>query len=134
MDKLEQRLREDAALIRAEVSAEFDKRLAASLEAAAAERPAPRQRRRARGSFWWASSLTGLAAAAGLIALLNLWPAATDESGVRPTVAGPVGDPPIMPLLRVETAVLTAPLEQELDDLEADLEKARKAVREDLGL
>lgn len=134
MDKLEQRLREDAALIRAEISAEFDKRLSASLEAAAAERPVPRERGRAPGSFWWASSLTGLAAAAGLIALLNLWPAATDENAVRPTVAGPVGDPPIMPLLRVETAVLTAPLEQELDDLEADLEKARKAVREDLGL
>jgi hypothetical protein len=134
MDKLEQRLREDAALIRAEVSAELDKRIAASLEAAAAERPAPRERRRAAGSFWWASSLTGLAAAFGLIALLNLWPAARDENGLRPTVAGPVGEPPIMPLLRVETAVLTAPLEQELDDLEADLEKAGKAVREDLGL
>jgi hypothetical protein len=134
MDKLEQRLREDAALIRAEFSAEFDRRLAASLEAAAAERPAPRQRGRARGSFWWASSVTGIAAAAGLIALLNLWPAAMDESSRRPTVAGPAGEPPVMPLLRVETAVLTAPLEQELDDLEADLEKARKAVREDLGL
>jgi hypothetical protein len=134
MDKLEQRLREDAALIRAEVSAELDERIIASLEAAAAERPAARERRRAAGSFWWASSLTGLAAAFGLIALLNLWPADTVENGVRPTVAGPVGDAPVMPLLRVETAVLTAPLEQELDNLEADLEKARKAVSEDLGL
>lgn len=134
MDSFEQRLRDDAALIHAEVSAELDERIRASLEAAASEPPVSRERPRPVRSLWWASSFTGLAAAFGLITLLNLWPAATDDSGTRPTVAGPSGEPPVMPLLRVEAAVLTAPLEQELDDLEADLQKARKAVSEDLGL
>ncbi len=86
--------------------------------------------------FWWASSLTGLAAALGLVALLNLRPDAADpvQIAAPPTVAGSAAEPIAMPALRTRTAVLTAPLEEELDELEADLEKARALVREDLGL
>lgn len=133
MDTFEQRLRDDAALIRAEVSGELDERIRASLEAAAAEPAITPVRRRPSASWWWASSLSGLAAAFGLLAILNLWPDGTGQEHRR--VAGSVmEEPPVMPLLRVEPAVLTAPLEQELDDLESDLRKARDAVSEDLGL
>ncbi len=132
MDKFEQRLRDDAALIRAEISGELDARIRASLEAATAGPVRHPVRRRPPVSWWWASSLSGLAAAFGVLAILNLWPAGTAEDETR--LAGPVPGPPVTPLLRVEPAVLTAPLEQELDDLEADLRKARNAVSEDLGL
>ncbi len=132
MDTFEQRLRDDGALIRAEVSAELDARIRASLEAAAAESaPAP-VRSRPSAWWWWASSLSGLAAAFALLAILNFETTGTGQDERR--VAAAVTESPTMPLLRVEPAVLTAPLEQELDDLESDLRKARDAVSEDLGL
>lgn len=135
MDRLERRLRDDAALIRADLSPELDERIRASLEAAAAA-PAPRERMRRTSLFWWTSSLTGLAAALGFVALLNLQPEAADpvQTVAPATVAGSAAEPIEMPALRTRTAVLTAPLEEELDELEADLEKARAVVREDLGL
>jgi hypothetical protein len=132
MDELERRLRADAARIDAEVSPALDARIRASLEAAAAERRA-RNRRRAPARLWWASSLTGLAAVAGVVAVMNLRQPAPPAA--RPdTVALSLPTELPAPLLRAEAAVLTAPLERELADLEADLEKARDAVREDLGL
>ena len=71
MDKLKEALREDAAAIDATVSAELDDRIRASLEGVQPERPnAPRPRRGL--SMWWASSLTGVAAAAAVIAVINL--------------------------------------------------------------
>ena len=135
MDRFERRLRDDAALIRADLSPELDERIRASLEAAAAA-PAPRERMRRTSLFWWTSSLTGLAAALGVVALLNLRPETADpvQTAAPATVAGSAAEPIAMPALRTRTAVLTAPLEEELDELEADLEKARAVVREDLGL
>ena len=70
MDELANRLKEDAANIDAEVSAELQARIEASIRATDREitRPAGTGK---RDYFWWASSLTGLAAAIIGIALLN---------------------------------------------------------------
>ena len=45
-----------------------------------------------------------------------------------------VGYPALSPPLNIQRAVLTAPLEQELENLESDLRKAEEALREDLGI
>jgi hypothetical protein len=86
------------------------------------------------GSLWFASSLTGLAAAIGVIVVLN-WnrgevelppatvadtPSVTDQEEFR-------GFP-----LNAQTADLTEPLQEELLNLQADLEKARESVEKDL--
>jgi len=129
MDKLSQRLREDAANIDVEVSAELDERIRASLEGVTPERPRddampPRLR-----SMWWASSLTGIAAATVIIVLINL------NQPEPPATATTVQAMPIFtPRLIARPAVMTAPLQKELEDLEADLKKAEEAVRKDIGL
>ncbi len=130
MDNLPKALREDAAKIEARVSPELDARIRASLERVAAER-AGKTRRRARPvSMWWASSLTGITAALLVIALINL--------RERAPVDAPVGTAPHRPLsaleLKTETAVFIGPLEKELEDLASDLEKAERAVKEEIGL
>lgn len=127
MDELETRLRDDALRIRAEVSPDLEARIRASLEGAASE-PARRERRPGV-SLWWASSLTGLAAAALVIVAINLGP---EEP--RPARDAYLPEPLVTPVLKVESAVLTGPLEEELEDLEADLQKARDVVRKDIGL
>ena len=131
MDKLANRLREDAANIEVRVSDELDRRITASLERVAAESPgaAPRQKGRP-ALFWWASSLTGLAAAIAVIAILNI------EEPPGPVSATPdnfVADLPAIDL-RAETAMLAGPLQKELDALESDLRKAEKRIRSDIGL
>lgn len=129
MDKLSKRLREDAANINVEVSVELDERIRASLEGITPERPrddvtAPRPR-----SMWWASSLTGIAAATVVIVLVNL---NEPEPPRAPTSAEVI--PIATPLLITRPAVMTEPLQKELEDLEADLKKAEEAVRKDIGL
>ena len=129
MDKLSQRLREDAANINIEVSAELDERIRASLEGVTPERPRddvmpPRPR-----SMWWASSLTGIAAATLIIVLINL---NEPEPPLAATTAQVM--PIFTPSLIARPAVMTAPLQKELEDLEADLRKAEEAVRKDIGL
>ncbi len=135
MDEFEQRLKHDASKIRAEVSPELDDRIRASLEAV---RPEPRPMRPRRPiSLWWASSLTGVAAAIVIIVLVNVKSIAPGPAPAEDGIAGVNGiaaTPPMLPDLTARAAVLAGPLEQELEDLEADLRKARRAVREDLGL
>ena len=131
MDKLANRLREDAANIEVRVSDELDRRITASLERVAAESrgAAPRQKGRPV-LFWWASSLTGLAAAIAVIAILNI------EEPPGPVSATPdnfVADLPAIDL-RAETAMLAGPLQKELDALESDLRKAEERIRSDIGL
>ena len=129
MDRLAQRLREDAQRIDTHVSNELEQRIQASLEGIAPEpgtkrKPAPRP-----AWFWWASSLTGVAAAAAIIAILNL------QAPEPAQVAADVDSRPlIMPTIewQTEAAVLTGPLEQELEDLQSDLRKAEEAVRQDI--
>lgn len=131
MDKFAERLRDDAERIEVRVSAELDRRIRASLESAASEpraaRPGP-ARRPLR--FWWASSLTGLAAAIAVIAFLNVG-APTPPPSATPVYV--IADIPRVDL-RTETAALAEPLEQELERLESDFRKARERIREDIGL
>lgn len=135
MDKLERRLKEDAAQIRADVSAELSARIDASLQAADRVRPDARIARRGF-SMWWISSLTGVAAALLVITLLNRSDTATPDVPADPQISGVVPEyerqmQSEFPL-RAETAVLTEPLEEELEKLKSDLEKAREDLAEDL--
>ena len=123
MDSFEERLKRDAAAVRADVSPELENRLRASLENVATVKPKPRIRRPAW--FWLASSLTGTAAALTVIAVLNRQEPAT------PPAAAAVEPLLSMPDLNVRPAML-GPLEDELDKLKSDLEKAERVVREDV--
>lgn len=131
MDKLANRLRQDAENIDANVSDELDRRIRASLQGVtlAAEQPSVTPPSRHPG-FWWASSLTGIAAAAAVIAIIN---SQQDAPVPQPTAANILAAVPTIDL-KTETAVMTSPLQQELDALQSDIEKARERVREDIGL
>jgi len=129
MDKLAVQLREDAAKINAEVSAELDVRIRASLRGVTQERPPENLPSVRPRSMWWASSLTGVAAAAALIVVLNL-----NQTQPLPQQDDTVIVPMLTPNLILERAMMTAPLEKELEDLEADLKKAEEAVKKEFGL
>ena len=130
MDKLAERLREDAARIDVDVSNELDRRIEASLHATVSEAPKPVRKQSRPPLFWWASTITGIAAAIAVIAIVNLQvekPAdavvPVDLMASTPTIE-----------LNAETAMLTAPLQEELDKLQSDLKKAEERVRQDIGL
>lgn len=129
MDKLAERLREDAQKIDVTVSAELDDRIRASLQNVAPE-PQRKPRPASRPAwFWWASSLTGVAAAVAVIVVINLQAPEPEPLAADVQIA-----PLVLPTidLHAETAVLTAPLEQEIEDLQSDLKKAEEAVRQDI--
>ncbi|MGI9272638.1 MAG: hypothetical protein ACR2QT_12740 [Woeseiaceae bacterium] len=127
MDKLANRLRRDADQIEVVVSPELDDRIRASIEGATQDRAAVKPNQRPT-SFWWASSLTGVAATLAVIGVINL-------SGPEPEI--PTTEPPVpsfaMPQFdwKPKTAMLTETLEQELQDIQSDLKKAEQAVKED---
>ena len=139
MDKFEKQLKRDADAIEAEVSSELRARIDASLHGV----EPVRQARKAPPALnlWWASSLTGLAAAVLVIVLVN-WnqpdpgvaPVETTADArpeaELPTVPEGPGDAPMM--LDIRTAEFTSPLEQELEKLQSDIEKARESVKKDL--
>ena len=133
MDDFENRLKRDAADIPAEITPELQARIRASLEAQAAPRARPKPAVPQRA--WLAAALTGAAAAVLVIALL--------PRGPRPepiVEAPPVRSVPdyvatfdrALPL-DVEQVAFTAPLEDELSNLRADLEQARRTVAEDMS-
>jgi len=129
MDNLAKRLRDDAERIECTVSEELDERIRASLHGItpeAAAQPAPRSK---SFSFWFVSSLTGVAAAATIIAVVNL-----RGPGSIPETTNAVVAPLNLPTIQwhVETVDLTSPLEQEIDDLQSDLKKAEEAVKQDI--
>ena len=129
MDKLAEQLREDAQKIDATISPELDERIRASLQNIAPE-PARKPRATPRPAwFWWASSLTGVAAAIAVIVIVNLQAPEPEPIAVNAPVT-----PIVLPTIewQAETAVLTAPLEQEIEDLQSDLKKAEEAVRQDI--
>ena len=137
MDNLDRTLREDAAKINVEVSAQLDDRIRASLENVSPMPPEKTAPRRRPVSLWWASSLTGVAAAIGIIALINVFGSAPDSNSIDTSVAASSGAnvaPVVLPELSAHTAMLAGPLEQELENLESDLMKARDVVRRDLRL
>jgi hypothetical protein len=129
MDKLAQRLRADADRIDVEVSAELEQRIEASLRAVEPAKARPRPVVRPPW-FWLASTLTGVAAAIAVIAIVN-WQAA-DETLAPPPVPVATVTPVID--LNAEAAMLTSPLQQELENLQSDLKKAEEKVRRDIGL
>ena len=132
MDKLATQLREDAAKIDAEISAELDSRISASLRNVTPESARPRTPATRSPLFWWASSLTGIAAAFGILAIINL-----DRPGPSPQVQvqQPVAHIVVPELdLEVEAAMLTSPLAEELAKLQADLRRAEEAVRDDVRI
>ena len=129
MDKLAKRLREDAAHIDCAVSEQLDDRIRASLENITPQEPARQQSKPRSPAFWWASSLTGVAAAMVLIAVVNLQETNTGVPTTEPAV-----QPLVLPSIewQAETAVLVSPLEEEYEKLQSDLEKAEEAVRQDI--
>jgi hypothetical protein len=130
MDKLARQLHDDAQRIDVSISDELDRRIEASLRAVTPDfedsHPAPVVR---APFFAWASTITGVAAAVALIAFAN-WRAPAEP--LPPPVNTVAALPAIE--LKVETAVLTGPLQQELDRLQSDLKKAEEKVKQDIGL
>lgn len=134
MDEFEKRLKRDAEKIEARCSAELRDRIDASLRATKRIEPVPESRTSAI-KLWWASSLTGLAAAVIVIILIN-WNRPTPEP-VAPVANRTVPDaidvrPGFSPPRLLKTAEFTSPLEEELAKLQADIEKARATVRKDI--
>ena len=129
MDKLAKQLRKDADLIECTISPELDDRIRASLQGFQPEAVQAPIRESKSFSFWWASSLTGVAATFAIIAVVNLQ---APEPVPGPAVTMPA--PLILPSIRwnTETAVLTSPLQQEIEDLQSDLKKAEEAVKQDI--
>lgn len=129
MDKLAQRLHDDAGKIEATVSDELDRRIAVSLQAISPEPAAPRVAPSRPLSMWWASSITGVAAVVAVIAVINLRPEPA-------SMTEPENAPLALPFAdwKPETAVLLSPLQQEYEDLQADLKKAEKALKDDIGI
>ena len=128
MDKLAKRLRDDAERIDATISPELDDRIRASLQGVRPETPRASASAARPRWFWLASTLTGAAAAVAAIVIINL-----QAPEPVPTVAE-TAPPLVLPDIkwRAETAVLTSPLEQEIEDLQADLKRAEEAVKEDI--
>lgn len=128
MDKLAKQLRDDAERIEANISPQLDERIRASLESASQDRTRARLPTQS-ARFWWTSSLTGIAATLLVIAIVNL---ALNEP--EPAIT----EPPATPQLAVrfdwklQPAMLTQTLEQELVDIQSDLKKAEQVVREDI--
>ena len=130
MDKFSNRLREDAAKIDAEISPELDARIQASLRNISPENT--RQRPVRSHTFWLASTITGVAAALALIAIINI-----DNGDIAPEVnANNAVQQITLPELdlNAEAAMLTGPLADELENLQQDLKKAEEAVREDVRI
>lgn len=135
MDKLAEQLKTDAERIEVQISAELDCRIEASLRGISPEPTAVGSDAERPKFLWWASSLTGIAAALILIAILNYG----SETVVAPQdVAGPspVAIATNVPIIdwKTESAMLTSPLQQELEDLQADIKKAEQKVKQDIGL
>jgi hypothetical protein len=129
MDKLATQLREDANRIDCEVSAQLDDRIRASLESMQPDAAQIPRRESKSPAFWWASSLTGIAAAAAVIVFINV-----QAPAPGPAVGEPVPQALQLPAIEwhAQAAVLTSPLEQEYENLQADLKKAEEAVKQDI--
>lgn len=134
MDKLAEQLQADAALIDVQVSDELDRRIAASLRGISPQTQKPAAVRARPATFWWASSLTGIAATFVIIAVLN--PRSSPERHSPLPTDIPPASMMAAPAIdwQVESAMLTNPLRQELLALQSDVRKAEQRVKEDIGL
>ena len=139
MDDLEQRLREDALTIRADVPPELEARIHAALGRTSRTPPEARER---PWPSWLAGSLAGAAAVAAVLTVtavfvVNPVPAPEPmqvEDAVGYSVPEYVRELQRELPLDVRTAALTAPLEEELQNLRSDLEHAKEIVRQDLDV
>jgi len=105
------------------------------LESTRPEDQAPRKTQTPGTNQWWASSLTGLAAAALVIVFIN-WNSTVTPVDDQPPSATPgtvISLQSGFPLI-AETADWAPPLEEGLKALQSDLEKARENVERDLRL
>ncbi|MEJ2604643.1 MAG: hypothetical protein P8172_15405 [Gammaproteobacteria bacterium] len=136
MKELEERLRADAAQIRAEVDPALRARIHASIAATRPERKPTRSRPLPARLPRWA---LGAATAAGVAvaALLLVRPEAptAPEFSATPTAVREDGGQRPVAALRAEFALLeleamaTRPLEEEQQKLEADLERIQEELR-----
>jgi hypothetical protein len=137
MDKLAKRLKDDAARIDVQVSDELDRRITASLQGISPAVPAASESAEAGQRpviFWWASSLTGVAAALVLIAVLSS-PTQIEDAPLVSQEISPVSVTTLPTIdWKTESAMLTRPLQRELEDLQADLKKAEEKVKKEIGL
>jgi hypothetical protein len=136
MDEFETRLKRDADEIRAEVSPGFKQRIDASLQGTKRIQPVPESGNPGI-NLWWASSLTGLAAAVIVIVLINWNRPTTELVPVAPvanrTVPATLDElQGLNPPRLIKTADFATPLEEELARLQADIERARANVRKDI--
>jgi hypothetical protein len=134
MDKLAKQLKDDAARIDVQISDELDRRITASLQGVTPETPDTPRARPRPAVFWWASSLTGVAAALAIITVIN---SNSQIEGIPPVA--PETSPVSMAAIptidwKAESAMLTRPLQRELEDLQADLKKAEEKVKREIGL
>ena len=136
MDEFERRLKRDANRIDVEVSDALDRRIAASLHGVEQQRPQVPRPVSSGAGFWWLSSLTGAAVAVLVFAVVARWPAADEPPPATRAASAGEHDIDDLPVLewRAEPAMLTAPLQRELEDLQADIEKAERKIRDDIGL
>lgn len=134
MDKLTKQLKADAGRIDVQVSEELDQRINASLQAVTQQKPEPARVSPRSALFWWASSLSGVAAALVIIAFFNTQP--TPEGPEPAFVATSPVPEAVTPTIdwKTESAMLTRPLQQELEDLQSDIKKAEEKVKRDIGL
>jgi hypothetical protein len=134
MDKLAEKLKADATAIDVHISDDLDRRIAASLQGVEPEQPSEAAPRPRPALFWWASSLSGVAAALAVIAIFNSQ-SQTDDMPVAIAQTSPVNEI-LTPVIdwKTESAMLTQPLQRELEDLRADIKKAEEKVKQDIGL
>ena len=134
MDNLAKQLKADAAAIEVQVSDELDRRIGASLQGITPEKPTTSVVQQRPPLFWWASSLTGIAAALAVIAIINSQ-SQVGEDAAEVTEMSPVtvATTPIINW-NAESAMLTQPLQRELEDLQSDIKKAEEKVKQEIGL
>jgi hypothetical protein len=138
MDKLAEQLSKDAALIDVEISSQLDRRISASLHGVTPNVPDDVASPQRPAVFWWASSLTGIAAALVVLAIIDSHSQVEDATEAVADVASGMSPVALVttPIIdwKTESAMLTQPLQRELEDLQSDLKRAEEKVKEDIGL
>lgn len=126
MSTLEKRLKDDAAAIDGDVPPG----LRARIDAAIADTE-PQRARPARSSLWLLA--TGAAACAVLaVVLLNGNRETFVDDGHAPVLVATRDVPDEWQTLPLDSVVLTEPLQQELHNLRADIDRARATIERDL--
>jgi predicted ATP-grasp superfamily ATP-dependent carboligase len=82
-------------------------------------------------SFWWLSSLTGVAVAVAIIVAINVQ--APEPGSALPEPDKRAFTVPVPAIeWQAKSAVFTESLQKEIDNLQSDLEKAEEAVKQDI--